>query len=47
MMDLGSGERMSDELKGKVLDKQDEYCVSKVNLGLILAPLDVSFAGLS
>jgi hypothetical protein len=47
MMDLGSGERTSVELKGKVSDKQDEYCVSKVNLVLISAQFDVSLAGLS
>jgi hypothetical protein len=36
MKDLGSGERMSDEIEGKVSNKQGEYRVSKVNLGLIL-----------
>jgi hypothetical protein len=35
MKDLGSGERTSDKLEGKVSDKQGEYHVSKVNLGLI------------
>jgi hypothetical protein len=47
MMDLGLGDRTSDELEGKVSDKQGKYCVSKVNLGLISAQLDVSLAGLS
>jgi hypothetical protein len=47
MMDLGSRERMSDELEGKVSDKQGKYCVSKLNLGLISAQFDVSLAGLS
>jgi hypothetical protein len=47
MMDLGSGERTSDELEGKVSDKQGEYCVSKVNLGLILAQFDMSLTALS
>jgi hypothetical protein len=47
MMDLGSGERTSDELEDKVLDKQGEYCVSKINLGLISAQFDVSLAILS
>jgi hypothetical protein len=37
MMDLGAGERTSDELEGRVSDKQGKYRVSKVNLGLILA----------
>jgi hypothetical protein len=46
-MDLGSGERTSDELDGKVSEKQGEYCVSKVNLGLISAQFDVSLAVLS
>jgi hypothetical protein len=46
MMNLGSGERVSDELEGKVSDKQGEYCVSKVILGLISAQFDVSLAGL-
>jgi hypothetical protein len=45
MMDLGSGERTSDEIKGKVSDKQGEYCVSKVILGLMSAQFDVSLAG--
>jgi hypothetical protein len=47
MMDLGSGERTSDELEGKVSEKQGEYCVSKVNLGLISAQFDVSLTSLS
>jgi hypothetical protein len=41
MKELGSGERTSDELGGRVLDNQCEYCVLKVNLGLILAQFDV------
>jgi hypothetical protein len=47
MKDLGSGERTSDKLEGRVSDKQGKYGVSKVNLGLILAQFDVSLAGLS
>jgi hypothetical protein len=47
MIDLGSGERTSDELEGKISDKQGEYHVSEVNLGLISAQFDVSLAGLS
>jgi hypothetical protein len=47
MMDLGSRERTSDELECKVSDKQGEYCVSKVKLGLISAQFDVSLVGLS
>jgi hypothetical protein len=37
MMDLGLGERTSDELEGRVSDKQGEYSVSKISLLLILA----------
>jgi hypothetical protein len=47
MMDLGSGERTSDKLEGRLSDKQGEYYVLKVNLGLISAQFDVSLAGLS
>jgi hypothetical protein len=47
MMDLGSGKRTSDELECRISEKQGEYCVSKVKLGLISAQFDVSLAGLS
>jgi hypothetical protein len=46
MIDLGLGERTLDELECRVSDKQGEYCVSKLNLGLISAQFDVSFGGL-
>jgi hypothetical protein len=47
MKDFGSGQRTLDEIEGKVSDKQGEYCVSKVNLGLISAQFNVSLVGLS
>jgi hypothetical protein len=39
MMDLGSGERTSDELEGKVSDKQGELLCFESKLGINLSSI--------